>query len=121
VEAQVGPLLKPTVELLLEVELVREAAARLEARLRVALQPLDDALRLRVLRLAEAPADPQLAAVGGERPRLMAARVQGALAVPDERLREGAQLHEALAVFARMANSGTTSPRAPVTTIRRAP
>jgi hypothetical protein len=43
-EANVGALAEPAVELGLEVELVCERAARLEARLCVALQPLDDAL-----------------------------------------------------------------------------
>jgi hypothetical protein len=39
---------KPGVELGLEVELVRERATGLEVRLRVALQPLDRALGLRI-------------------------------------------------------------------------
>ena len=46
-------------------------------RLRVALQPLDGALGLRIGRLAEPPVDPQLAAEGGEllrRPAAMAVR-----------------------------------------------
>ena len=41
-------LVEPGVELVLEVELVREHAARLEVGLRVALQPLDRALGLRI-------------------------------------------------------------------------
>jgi hypothetical protein len=57
VEAQVGPLAEPAVELLLEVELAGERAARLEARLQEALQPLDDALRLRIVGLEETSAD----------------------------------------------------------------
>src|SRR5439155_23477420 len=98
VEAQVGALVEPAVELLLEVELVGERAAGLEARLRVALQPLDDALRLRIARLEEAPADGELAAEGGERlRRATAAGVQRALAVPDQRLRQAAELQETLA------------------------
>src|SRR6266536_2853735 len=97
-EANVGALAEPTVELLLEVELVGERAARLEARLHVALQPLDHALRLRIARLQEAPADPQLAAEGGERiGRAAAARVQRALAVPDERLRQRTQFRKTVA------------------------
>jgi hypothetical protein len=88
-------LVEPAVELGLEVELACERAAGLEARLRVALQPLDDPLRLRVARLEETPADPELAAEGGEwigRPA--AAGMQRALAVPDQRLRQTAQLDQ---------------------------
>jgi hypothetical protein len=66
VRAAVG-LGKPGVELLLEVELVRERAAGLEVSLRVALQPLDGPFGLRVARFAEPPADPKLAAESGER------------------------------------------------------
>ncbi len=91
-EADVGALGKPALELLLEVKLAQERAARLEARLQVALQPLDDALRLRVVRLEEAPAEPELAAESGEGlGRAALAGVQGALAVPDERLRQRAE------------------------------
>jgi hypothetical protein len=50
----------------LEVELAGERAAGLEARLGVALQPLDHALRLRILGLEDPPADAELAAEGGE-------------------------------------------------------
>jgi hypothetical protein len=93
VEAQVGALVEPAVELLLVVELVREAAAGLEARLRVPLQPLDHALRLRIAALEETPADAELAAEGRERlGRMTAAGMQRAFPVPDERLRQPAQL-----------------------------
>src|SRR5207253_7457095 len=86
VEADVGALTEPAVELLLEVERAEEAPARLEARLQIALQALDHALRLRVVRLEEAPGKPQLAEEGGEGiGRPAAARVQRTLAVPDER------------------------------------
>ena len=66
VEAQVGTLAEPAVELVLEVELVRERTARLEARLGVSLQPLDHALRLRIPRLKRqpTPSSPQNAANG---------------------------------------------------------
>ena len=46
-------LREPCVELQLEVELVGEAPAGLEAALEEVLQPLDNALGLRVARLAE--------------------------------------------------------------------
>jgi hypothetical protein len=98
VEAHVGALFEPAVELLLVVELVGETPARLEARLQIALQPLDDALRLRIARLEEAPADLQLTAEGGEGlGRAADACVQRSLPVPDERLRQRTQLGEALA------------------------
>jgi hypothetical protein len=87
---------KPGVELVLEVQLVREPPARLEVRLRVALQPLDRALGLRVARLAKPPVDAQLAAEAGEglrRPPAMA--VDARLAVPDQRPRQPAQPREA--------------------------
>ena len=57
---------EPGVELELEVELVRERPAGLEAALDEVLQPLDDALGLRIGRRAEVPVDPQLAAERGE-------------------------------------------------------
>jgi hypothetical protein len=60
-----GGSLEPGVELELEVELVGEAPARLEVRLQVAPQALDDALGLGVGRLAEVPVELQLAAEGG--------------------------------------------------------
>src|SRR5207245_9580406 len=64
----------------------------------VALQPLDDALRLRILGLEETPADPQLAAQGRERlTRAALAGVQRPLAIPDQRLRQRAQLRQAVA------------------------
>ena len=63
---RVRALGEPRVELQLEVELVGEGAAGLEAALDEVLQPLDDALGLRVARLAEVPVDPQLAAERGE-------------------------------------------------------
>src|SRR5262245_4526099 len=67
VEAEVGALVEPTVELLLVVELACERAAGLEARLGVALQPLNHTLRLRIFGLQEAPADAELAAESSER------------------------------------------------------
>jgi hypothetical protein len=82
----------------LVIELVGERAAGLEVRLEIALQPLDDALRLRVGRLAEVPVDLQLAAEGGELARRPpAACVEARLAVPDERLGQGAERPEAAA------------------------
>jgi hypothetical protein len=76
----------------LEVELARETSPRLESLLDEALQPLDDALGLRIARLAEMPADPQLTAEAGERlARAAAAGVQSGLTVPDQRPRQRAQ------------------------------
>ena len=71
----------------LEVELVREQPAGLEAALGEVLQALDDALGLRIAAVAEVPADPQLPAEGSKRVRrTTAAGVQPGLAVPDQRL-----------------------------------
>ena len=64
--ARVGAGIEPIVALQLEIQLVGEAAAGLKAALDEVLQPLDDALGLRVPALAEIPADPQRAAEGGE-------------------------------------------------------
>src|SRR5204862_1862366 len=61
-----------------------------------ALQPLDRALGLRVGRLAEAPADPQLAAERGERlARATAVTVDPGLAVPEQDLRQPTQTLQA--------------------------
>jgi hypothetical protein len=79
-----------------------EPPAGLEAALQVVLQPLDDALGLRIARLAEVPADPQRAAEGGEVDGRTAARgVQPGLAIPHQRLRQRAQRPQA----ARIPNS----------------
>src|SRR5262249_54667235 len=95
---EVGALVEPTVELLLVVELACERAAGLEARLGVALQPLNHTLRLRIFGLEEAPADAELAAESSERLGWPAAAgVQRALAVPDQRLRQPAQPTKTLA------------------------
>jgi hypothetical protein len=81
VEARVGTLIEPAVELLPEVELGREAPTGLEARLRVALQPLDHTPRPRIPRLEEPPADAELTAERRQRlGRAAAAGVQRALA-----------------------------------------
>src|SRR5215213_1463607 len=83
----VRALRKPRVELQLEIELVRERPAGLETALDEVLQPLDDALGLRVGRGAELPVDLQLAAEHREllaRPAAVA--VDAGLAVPDQRL-----------------------------------
>ena len=89
-------LRKPRVELVLEVQLVREAAARLEVRLGIALQALDDALGLRVGRLAEQPIHAQLSAQRGELlARSAAVAVDAGLAIPDQRLGKPAQLPQA--------------------------
>jgi hypothetical protein len=96
VEADVRPLVEPAIELVLEVELVQEAAPGLEARLDEALQALDRALRLRIARLQEVPAERELAQEGGEGlARPACAGVQRSLAVPDERLGQRAELLEA--------------------------
>src|SRR5205085_3093931 len=87
---------KPCVELVLEVEVAGESAARLEVRLRIALQPPDRALGLRVGRLAEAPGDLQLAAERGERLRRPAGMaVDARLAIPDQLLRQRPQPDQA--------------------------
>src|SRR4051812_45563721 len=66
-----------------------EHAPGLEVGLRVALPALDDALGLRIALAAEMPADPQLAAEGGElRRRAALVGVDAGLAVPDQRLRQ---------------------------------
>jgi hypothetical protein len=84
---RIGALAKPAVELLLVVVVVDECPARLEARFDVALQAFDDALGLRLGRLAEPPAHLELAAEGGERVRRPAgAGVRCALAVDHKRL-----------------------------------
>ena len=82
-------LLEPRVELQLEVEVVREAPAGLEVRLQISLQPLDDALGLRVGGFAEVPVEQQLPAEAGIGiGRAPAAGVQAALAIPDHQLRQ---------------------------------
>jgi len=87
---------EPGVELLLEVQLVGEDAAGLEVRFRVALQPLDRALGLRIGQLAEMPVDLQLAAERGKRlGRPAAMAVDAGLAVPDQRPRQAAQALQA--------------------------
>ena len=88
----VRALRKPRVELQLEIELVRERPAGLETALDEVLQPLDDALGLRVGRRAELPVDLQLAAERREllaRPAAVA--VDAGLAVPDQRLGQPAE------------------------------
>ena len=57
-----------------EVQLVSEATAGLKAAFHEVLQALDDALGLRVTRIAEVPVDAQLPAEGGELDRRSAAR-----------------------------------------------
>ena len=91
----VGPgvdLRKPCVELVLEFQVAREPAAGLEVRLRIALQPLDRALRLRVGRLAEPSSDFQLPAERGERLRRSTlVAVDAGLPIPNELLRKRAE------------------------------
>jgi hypothetical protein len=73
-----------------------EAPAELEVGLEESLVALDDPLGLRVARFAEDPAHRPGAAEGGELLRRPpAAGAQGALAVPDELLRQGAEEGEA--------------------------
>jgi hypothetical protein len=87
---------KPAVELMLEVDLVGEDPAGLEVGLGVALQPLNGALGLRISGSAEMPIDLQLAA---ERSELVAGAavvgVDAGLAIPDQRVRQPAQLPKA--------------------------
>lgn len=91
----VGPH-EPPVELRLEILRAEEAAPRLEVGLHVALQALHQPLRLRIRRLAEKPADPELAAEAGERlARPAIAGVQGALAIPHQRPRQPAEAPQA--------------------------
>ena len=88
----------PAVELELEVELVGERPAGLEVGLEVALQALDDTLRLRVGRGAEEPVDLQLAAERGERlARATVVGVDARLAIPNEQLGQRAERPEAAA------------------------
>ena len=58
-------LLKPRIELQLEVEVIGKAPSRLEVRLEVSLQALDDALGLRIGCFAEVPVEEQLPAEAG--------------------------------------------------------
>src|SRR3954451_9003656 len=74
VRARVDPR-EPAVELVLEVERVREHATRLVVGLRIALQALDRALALRIAALAEPPPDHQLPEKSGERIRRAPAMV----------------------------------------------
>jgi hypothetical protein len=95
VRSRVDPL-KPRVELVLEVELVREHAPRFEVRLRVALQPLDRALGLRVPGPAEMPADLQLPAERRELVcRAALVGVDARLAIPNQCARQAAELPKA--------------------------
>ena len=74
------------------VDLVGEAPAGLEVPLRVAPQPLDRPVGLRVGRLAEAPVDPQLPAERGERVgRPTGVAVDARLPIPEQPLRQAAQ------------------------------
>jgi hypothetical protein len=57
---------EPALQLVLEVELRRERAAGLEARLQEPLQALDQSLGLAVARVEDAAAHPELAAEGRE-------------------------------------------------------
>ena len=94
--AQVGALIEPSIQLILEVDLVGEAPTRLEAGLHVALQALDDPLGLGVGRLAEVPTDPKQSAEG--RKRLggpCRPGVQGPLAIPHERAGQAPQAPQA--------------------------
>jgi hypothetical protein len=91
-------LREPCVELQLEVELVGKAPAGLEAALEEVLQPLDNALGLRVARLAKEPVDAQRAAERGElRRRPPAAGVKPGLLIPDQRLRQRSERPQAAA------------------------
>jgi hypothetical protein len=84
--ARIDPV-APPVELELVVELVGEAPPGLEVRAHEAMRALQRALGLRVARLEDQPADPELATEAREGVgRLPAAGVDRALAVPDQRL-----------------------------------
>jgi hypothetical protein len=91
VVARIRALGGPGVELQLEVKLVGEDPARLEALLHEVLQALNDALGLRVRWLAEVPVHAQLSA---ERRvflgRTILAGVQSGLAIRDQQLGQGA-------------------------------
>ena len=90
--ARVRALIEPRVELQLKVQLIGERAAGLKGALDEVLQALDDALGLRVGRLAEMPTDAQLTAERGELiARAAAVTVDAGLTVPDQRLRQRAQ------------------------------
>lgn len=93
---QVGTLIEPAIKLILKVDLVRERAPRLETRLHVALQALDNALSLRIARLTKAPADPQGPAQGGKRlGGPPGPGMQGTLPIPHQRPRQAAQTPQA--------------------------
>src|SRR5450755_4660235 len=86
-QPDVRPVIEPAVELTLEIELVRERPPRLETRLHIPLQPLDDALRLTVPRVKDTPADRQLPTERGELPgRPATTGVQAPLTVGDQPL-----------------------------------
>lgn len=87
---------EPGVELVLEIQVVGELAARLEVRLGLALHPLDRAFGLRVGRLAEAPRDLQLPAERSERlARAAGVAVDAGLAIPNELRRQCPQARQA--------------------------
>ena len=92
----VGALVERAIELVLEVELVGERAAGLEALAQEALTVFDEPLGLGIALPADAPADPQLAAEAGEvLGGATAAAMQRSLAVGDEQLRQAAEALEA--------------------------
>src|SRR6516165_1514933 len=92
VKANVGALGEPAVELPLEVDVVGEAARRLEVGAQEAVVAVSLALGLWVFGLQDAPADRELAAEGGELLAwATAALVDRAPAVPDEGLGQAAE------------------------------
>jgi hypothetical protein len=94
----VGALVGRAIEPVLEVELVGERAAGLEALAQGALTVFDEPLGLGVALGADVPADPQLAAEAGEvLGRSAATGMKRSLAVGDEELRQAAETLEAAA------------------------
>ena len=84
-------LLRPRIEPVLEVEMVREHPPRLEVRAHEPVRALQRALRLRIPRLEDHPPELQLAAERRERLRRPAARGDRRLAIPHQLLRQRPQ------------------------------
>ena len=86
-QPDVRALIKPAIQLILEIELVGERPARLKARLHEPLQPLDHALRLAISGIEDPPADRHLPAERGELlGRPPATGVQAPLAIDHQAL-----------------------------------
>ena len=87
----------PAVELVLEVEVIREPAARHEVRAHEPVRALQDPLRLRIGRLQDHPANPELPAESHEVRRRAAVTGDRALPIPHQLLRQHPDPAEAAA------------------------